>query len=124
MTSCPRVFNVDDEDGVRMSLGRLLSAIGVPNETFASGQSFLAGYRADQDGCLLLDLRMPGMSGIDLLEELERRRVTLPVIVMTGHTDMASSHRLDEFHPIGFLEKPFAFKELRALLDRWQPARE
>jgi two-component system response regulator FixJ len=120
MTSHPPVFVVDDEEAVRVSLGRLLQAIGVPNRTFGSAQSFLEDFQGDEAGCLLLDLRMPGMSGVDLLEELERRGMRLPVIVMTGHTDMASSQRLAEFQPIGLLEKPFSVTQLRAMLDQWR----
>jgi len=119
MTIVPPVFIVDDEDAVRTALGKLLRAIGVAAETFASAEAFLASYTDGRDGCLLVDLRMPGMSGLDLIEELQRRGVRLPSIVMTGHADEASlEERLEALRPIGFLEKPFTLAQLKQMLDR------
>lgn len=120
MNPHPPVFVVDDEEPVRAGLARLLNAIGVPSRTFASAESFLASYAGDKEGCLLVDIRMPGMSGLDLIEELDRRQMSLPAIVMTGHTDMTSLQRLDACHPIGFLEKPFSVGQLKEMLDRWR----
>jgi FixJ family two-component response regulator len=116
----PPVLIVDDEEVVRQSLGRLLSSIGYPSTAFPSAESFLESYTGEETGCLLLDLRMPGMSGLDLIEELRRRQSTLPVIVMTGHTDMTSMQRLSEFDTLGLLEKPFPIQQLKMLLDRWR----
>ena len=120
MNPHPPVFVVDDEEAVRKSLSKLLGAIGVPTETYASATAFLAGYAGDGQGCLLVDLRMPGMSGLDLIAELSRRKIALPTIVMTGHTDERSVQRLEAFGPLGFLEKPFSITELRALVERWR----
>ncbi len=120
MNPHPPVFIVEDEEPVRASLAKLLRAIGVPSRTFASAESFLASYAGDEAGCLLVDVRMPGMSGLDLIEELERRGISLPAIVMTGHTDAKSLQRLDALHTIGFLEKPFSVNQLKAMLGRWQ----
>jgi len=117
----PTVFVVEDEEPVRSSLARLLSAIGYPNRTFDSAEAFLESDAGDRDGCLLVDIRMPGMSGLDLLEELERRGISLPAIVMTGHIDERSLQRLGTLHTIGFLEKPFSVRELKAVLERWRP---
>lgn len=117
--SPPPVFIVDDEESVRVSLGRLLRAIGVPSKTFASAEAFLSGYAGEREGCLLVDIRMPGMSGLDLIEELDRRRIPLPAIVMTGHTDARSLHRLNTLSTIGFLEKPFSVTQLKAVLEGW-----
>lgn len=103
-----------------MSLGRLLRAIGVPSETFASAEEFLASESVRRDGCLLVDIRMPGMSGLDLIEELHRRQIDLPTIVMTGHTDEASLERLKTLGTIGFLEKPFTLADLKTVLARWR----
>jgi FixJ family two-component response regulator len=121
MNPPPPVFVIEDEEPVRASLARLLSAIGFPNRTFASAESFLASYTGDEAGCLLVDIRMPGMSGLDLIEELERRGVSLPAIVMTGHTDETSLQRVSALHTIGFLEKPFSVGQLKAMLGRWRP---
>jgi len=114
------VFVVDDEAPVRQSLGRLVAALGFEALTFASAEEFLAIYAGDNKGCLLLDLRMPGMSGVELIEELRRRHSSLPIIVMTGHTDYAAAaNRLHSLGTLGFLEKPFPVDELQALLKRW-----
>jgi FixJ family two-component response regulator len=120
MNPNPPVFVVDDEEPVRVSLAKLLRAIGFPSRTFGSAMEFLASDAPGADGCLLLDLRMPGMSGIDLIEELKRRGQSIPTIVMTGHTDMKSVQRLETFPLVGFLEKPFSVTQLKELLDRWR----
>jgi len=96
-----------------------MDALGIPNQTFASAESFLADYAGTGPGCLLVDIRMPGMSGLDLIEELGRRQIALPAIVMTGHTDEKSLERLDSLPTIGFLEKPFSVGQLKLLLERW-----
>jgi FixJ family two-component response regulator len=119
----PRVFVVDDEEAVRKSLSRLLQTLGFDTEAFPSAESFLERYAGDDSACLLLDVRMPGMSGLDLIEELRRRQSTLPIIVMTGHTDIASMQRLKALDTLGFLEKPFPITDLKELLARWRDAR-
>ena len=111
-------FVVDDEDMVRNSLGRLLRAIGIPNSVYPSAEAFLEGFRGDEDGCLIVDIRMPGMSGLDLLEELQGRGSSLPAIVITGHTDESSLERLSGLQTVGLLEKPFSLKQLREMLAR------
>ena len=114
------VFVIDDEEPVRLSLAKLLRAIGVPSRVFPSAMAYLESDALGEDACLLLDLRMPGMSGIDLIEELHRRALKVAVIVMTGHTDMKSVQRLEAFPLVGFLEKPFSLDQLRELLDKWR----
>ena len=114
------MFVVDDEEAVRTSLSRLLAAIGVPTETYASATAFLASDAPGRAGCVLVDVRMPGMSGLDLMLELRRRNIHLPVILMTGHTDEQSIQRLEAERPFGFLEKPFSIKDLKALVERWR----
>jgi FixJ family two-component response regulator len=111
-------YVVDDEDAVRESLGRLLRAIGIPSTAYASGEALLSAWRGDEKGCLLVDIRMPGMSGVDLLEELQRRGSTLPAIVITGHTDEASLQRLSTLNIVGLLEKPFSLAQFKEMLAR------
>ena len=120
MNAHPPVFIVDDEEAVRISLSRLLAAIGVPTEMFPTAVDFLKTYTPDRRGCVLVDLRMPGMSGLDLMLELRRRNIDLPVILMTGHTDERSVKHLEAQQPFGFLEKPFSIKDLKALVERWR----
>ncbi|MEO5740968.1 MAG: response regulator [Vicinamibacterales bacterium] len=115
----PPIFVIDDEEPVRSGLARLLRAIGMHSVTFESAESFLDAYDPVQEGCLLVDIRMPGMSGIDLIEELRRRRIALPAIVMTGHADGPTVQRLRALNTVGFLEKPFRVAELKELLERW-----
>ena len=103
----PAVFVVDDEEPVRVGLARLLRAIGMESITFESAESFLETYGRDVEGCLLVDIRMPEMRGLDLIEELRRRQITLPAIVMTGHADPSIMGRLTALRTIGCLEKPF-----------------
>jgi FixJ family two-component response regulator len=123
MSTPPLVFIVDDETPVRVALAKLLRAIGVPVELFASAEAFLASDIAGRHGLLMVDLRMPGMNGLDLIEELHRRDIHLPAIVMTGHTERASlEERLQTLQPIGFLEKPFTVTELREALAACQTA--
>jgi CheY-like chemotaxis protein len=115
----PPIFIIDDEEPVRAGLARLLRAIGMPSVTFESAESFLDAYDPQQHGCLLVDIRMPGMSGLDLIEELERRKISLPAIVMTGHADARAMERLRALNTMGCLEKPFRVTELKEILDRW-----
>jgi two-component system response regulator FixJ len=114
------VYVVDDEEPVRSSLGRLLRAIGFESVTYPSAEAFLAAYHSGDGGCLLLDLRMPGMSGLDLIEELTRRAIALPIIMMTGHTDDESKRRISQYDTLGFLEKPFSVEQLKEILERWR----
>jgi two-component system, LuxR family, response regulator FixJ len=118
MTPVPHAFLVDDEDIVRNGLARLLTAIGIANTGFASAEAFLAHYERDEPGCLIVDIRMPGMSGLDLIEVLQKRGCAMPVIVITGHTDEGSLRRLASFRIVGLLEKPFSLAQLREMLAR------
>jgi FixJ family two-component response regulator len=114
-------FVIDDEEIVRNSLGRLLRAIGIPSTGFPSGEAFLQQYHdlaADEGRCLIVDIRMPGMSGLDLLETLQKRGSTLPAIVITGHTDETSVKRLETLNAVGLLEKPFSLAQLKEMLAR------
>jgi RNA polymerase sigma factor (sigma-70 family) len=115
------VFVVDDDRAVRDSLRWLIQSVGLPVETFSTAAEFLASYTAPRPGCLVLDVRMRGMSGLDLQEELERRGVVLPVIVITGHADVPMAVRAMKAGAVDFLQKPFGDQ---ALLDRIQSALE
>ena len=85
----------------------------MPSLTFESAESFLDAYEPEQPGCLLVDIRMPGMNGLDLIEELSRRKISLPAIVMTGHADVRAMARLQALNTVGCLEKPFRVIELK-----------
>lgn len=100
------VFVVDDDASVRDSLGLLLSLQGLRTQVFANAEAFLATYRPDWRGCLLTDLRMPGMTGLELLQTLRARGVALPVVVLTAHGDVATTRLAMKSGAFDFLEKP------------------
>jgi two-component system, LuxR family, response regulator FixJ len=106
VTALPTVFVVDDNPGLRRSLKALLEAAGLPVETYASADEFLAHWDAGRPGCILLDVRLRGSNGLDLQDELRRRRVTLPTIVVTGYADVPTSVRAFKAGAIDFLQKP------------------
>ena len=113
------VFVVDDDDAVRTSLRLLLKSVGLPVETFASAQEFLDAFDADRAGCLVLDVRMPGMSGLELQQELNQRGATIPVVFITGHGDVPMAVEAMQHGAFDFLQKPFRDQDL---LDRVQRA--
>jgi len=106
------VFVVDDDEGVRTSLSILLDSAGYRSIPFASAGDFLALYDLASPGCLLLDMRMPGMSGMELLQELSRRGAFLPVIFITGHGDVPMAVEAMKSGAFDFLQKPFSPREL------------
>ncbi len=114
----PVVFVVDDDDAVRESLEFSLRLAGHRVESFASATAFLAGDACAQPGCLITDIRMPGMDGIELQEELKKRNCALPVIVITGHGDVPLAVRAMKAGAGDFLEKPFARDALLAAVQR------
>jgi FixJ family two-component response regulator len=113
------VFVVDDDDAVRNSLRMLLKSAGVPSDAFASAQEFLSTYEVSHPGCLVLDVRMPGMSGLEMQHELNLRGATIPVIFITGHGDIPMAVEAMQHGAFDFLQKPFRDQEL---LDRVQRA--
>ncbi|MBI5785339.1 MAG: response regulator transcription factor [Rhodocyclales bacterium] len=103
----PTVFVVDDEEGMRGALRRTLSQGGLAVQAFASGQDFLAGYRPTPAACLLLDMKMPGMTGLELQALLNERCIDLPVIFLTGAADVPAAVQAMKAGAQDFLEKPF-----------------
>jgi FixJ family two-component response regulator len=112
----PTVFIVDDDAGVRDSLAMLLELKGFHTRTFAAADAFLAEYRPEWPGCLVLDLRMPGMSGLELQAELARRGSTLPVIIITAHGDVATTRSALKGGAVDFIEKPIDDEALVAAI--------
>jgi len=101
------VFVVDDDAGVRQMISRMVRSIGLRAETYASVQEFLDLYDRRQTGCLVLDVRMPGLSGLDLQERLTAIEAPLPIIFITGHGDIAMGVRAMKRGAVDFIEKPF-----------------
>lgn len=117
MSQDPTVFIVDDDEDIRAILRSLADSVGFPSRAFESAQSFLESYDKSTPGCLVLDVRMRGMSGLDLLEEMRAIGIDLPVIMLTGFGDVALAVRAMRAGALDFLEKPFREQEL---LDRIQ----
>lgn len=107
MTQDHTVFIVDDDEAVRDSLEILLEASGYATESYASGPDILAACESAGNGCVLLDVRMPGMSGLEVQERLQTVRPDLPVIIITGHGDVAMAVRAMKAGAFDFVEKPF-----------------
>jgi FixJ family two-component response regulator len=104
--TAPTVFVVDDSPVIRKSLRTLLATAGLGVETYASSKEFLAAYTPRRAGCLVLDVRLRGESGLDLLDELRGRAPALPIIMLTAHGSVATSVRALKAGAIDFLEKP------------------
>ena len=128
MTAPPLVFVVDDDRSVRSSLKFLFSTVGLLAETFDSADSFLHKKRPDVPSCLVLDVRLPGVSGIDFQRELTARNISIPIVFLTGHGDIPMSVRAMKAGAVEFLTKPFRDQDLldavRVALDRDRARRE
>jgi FixJ family two-component response regulator len=110
----PVVYVVDDDPSIRSLLIKLIRSIGLPVEAFSSSQEFLSSTRPEGPACLVLDVRMPGLSGLELQERLVQSGVDIPVIFITGYGSIPQSVRAMKAGAVDFLEKPF---ENQALLD-------
>ena len=117
----PTIFVVDDDEGVRNSLRFLLKSVGLTTHTLASAGEFLEVYSPRQPGCLVLDVRMPGMSGLELQQQLNLRGAVIPVIFITGHGDIPMAVEAMQHGAFDFLQKPFRDQDL---IDRIQRALE
>ena len=108
----PTVFVVDDDEAVRNSLRRLLESVGLTVEVFPSAQAFLDRVRSDAPGCLVLDVQLPGLSGLDLQTELAGAKMPLPIVFLTGHGDIPMSVKAMKAGAVEFLTKPFRQEDL------------
>lgn len=115
------VFIVDDDEAVRGALKLLLKTLGLPTQAYASAQEFLAAFDPLRRGCLVLDIRMPGMSGLELQEELNACGALLPIIFITGHGDVPMAVEAMQRGAMDFIQKPFRDQDL---LDRVNKALE
>lgn len=115
------IFIVDDDPAIRDSLSWLIETIGYPVRTFASAQAFLDAYEPWMPGCLILDVRLPGMSGLQLQQKMQAKNIRLPVIIISGHGDVPMAVKAMQQGAQVFLEKPFRDQDL---LDNIQEAVE
>jgi FixJ family two-component response regulator len=103
----PLVWVVDDDEAMRSSLKWLIESVGMRVESFDSADGFLRGHYPGRFGCLLLDVRMPGMSGLELLDHLQKEQMLPPTIIITGHGDVPMAVRAMKVGAVDFIEKPF-----------------
>ena len=115
------VFVIDDDESIREALKSLIRSVGLSVQTFASAQDFLESSRPDVPSCLILDVRMPGLSGLDLQRDLAEGNIHIPIIFITGHGDIPMSVRAMKAGAVEFLTKPFRDQDL---LDAIQQALE
>ena len=121
MSEVPLVHLVDDDEAIRRSAGFLLKTAGYRVQSYVSGVELLRDVRALEPGCVLLDIRMPGMDGLEVQRELREAGCLLPVIIMTGHGDVAAAVQAMKAGAVDFIEKPF---EKQTLLSALEAARE
>jgi two-component system, LuxR family, response regulator FixJ len=117
----PCVFVVDDDDAVRSSLRLLLKSVGQTAEAYPSAQAFLGAFDPDRPGCLVLDIRMPGMSGLELQQKLNAMHAITPIVFITGHGDVPMAVEAMQNGAVDFIQKPFRDQDL---LDRINQALE
>lgn len=121
MAENPIVYVVDDDEGIRKSLESLIRSVGLSVQTFGSAQDFLGAEKMAAPGCLVLDVRLPGLSGLDLQSELAKAEIHTPIVFITGHGDIPMSVRAIKAGAVEFLTKPFRDQDL---LDAIQQAIE
>src|SRR6202790_5528518 len=114
----PTVFIVDDDTDVRESLQELLDSVGLHSKSFGTAQEFLSSPHSDDPSCLILDVRLPGISGLDLQHELKRGKVSIPIIFLTAHADVPMSVRAMKSGAVEFLTKPFRQQDLLDAVQR------
>ena len=114
----PIIFIVDDDPSIRFALENLLSSIGQQVETYAAASDFLRDCPRNPAGCLVLDVQMPGLSGLDLQRELSHAGIHLPIIFLTGHGDIPTTVRAMKAGAVEFLTKPVSHSELLAAIDQ------
>ena len=114
----PTVFIVDDDRDVRESLQELLESVGLHSQSFGTAQEFLSSPRSGNPSCLVLDVRLPGISGLDLQHELKRGKVGIPIIFLTAHADVPMSVKAMKSGAVEFLTKPFRQQDLLDAIQR------
>ena len=108
----PTVFVIDDDASVRDAIKGVLKSVGLRAETFASTQDFLRKWQPDRPSCLVLDVRLPGLSGLDFQQELTRANIGIPIIFLTGYGDVPMTVRAMKAGAVEFLTKPFRDQDL------------
>ena len=118
MGEAATVFIIDDDAGMRESIKDLVESVGLQAESFAAAQEFLGSERPRGPSCLVLDVRLPGISGLDLQQELRRAGVRIPIIFITGHADIPMTVKAMKSGAVEFLTKPFRDQDLLDVIQR------
>ncbi len=118
MTAEPIIYVVDDDEASQQLLHGLMTSVDMEVESYAAAREFLDSYRPGRPSCLLLDVRMPGMSGLELQEELKARQINVPVIFITGHGDTRAAVRAMKAGAFDFIEKPINNQEVLELVQK------
>lgn len=114
----PLAHIVDDDESIRTLWRWLMESNGIEVQTYASAAEFIEAYRDDRGGCLVLDVRLPGMSGLELHEYLKGRGVEIPVVFVTGHGDVPTAVSAMKGGAVDFIQKPFGYREALAIIQR------
>ena len=114
----PTAYVVDDDEAIRTLWRWLMPSHGIAVQTFATAADFIAGYRRGDPGCLVLDLRLPGMSGLELQHYLKREAIEIPIVFVTAHGDIASAVSALKGGAVDFIEKPFGYRDAVSVVER------
>lgn len=117
--TAPTVYVVDDDESIRELLSWLVKREGLQVQTFSTGQAFLKAWRDDGPACVVLDLHLPGLSGLELQAELTRRGATVPVVFLSGRADVPKAVHAVKSGAVDFIEKPFDYKRIVSLIREW-----
>jgi len=114
----PTAYVVDDDESIRTLWRWLMESNGIPVRTFATAMEFIDSYKLGDPGCIVLDLRLPGMSGLELQDYLRRRNIEIPVVFVTGHGDVPAAVSALKGGAVDFIEKPFGYKHALAIIQK------
>jgi two-component system response regulator TtrR len=114
----PTAYVVDDDEAIRTLWGWLMESNGIAVQTFASAAAFIEAYRRGAPGCLVLDVRLPGMSGPELQEYLRREAIEIPIVFVSGHGDVQTAVNALKGGAVDFIPKPFSYREVLAVIEK------
>ncbi len=114
----PTAYVVDDDESIRTLWRWLMESNGIAVRTFATAAEFIESYRNGDAGCLVLDLKLPGMSGLELQEYLNRRDIEIPIVFVTGHGDVPAAVSAIKGGAIDFIQKPFSYKDVLSVIEK------
>ncbi len=114
----PTAYVVDDDEAIRTLWRWLMESNGIAVRTYATAMEFIEGYDSDTPGCLVLDLRLPGMSGLELQDYLKKRGIEMPIVFVTAHGDVATAVTALKGGAVDFIEKPFSYRQVLSIIEK------